>query len=403
MNQERILQQGEEIKITKFIFTHGHARNIPWLVPIPEQPIPRMFSAVTLTSLWAQHECWQPNTDQPGPILTVEDAILYMEAAEKITPVRNGKKTMQHSVALKLTAKTTQEQLIVARAFGFYLVKIFPHGVTTNTGEGGWNSLQDLYQPITWALELGFIVCLHGEQPGDHIDTYDREKIFMDQSFKKLVEDFPGGRFNVEHISRKSSLEMVGEMPACITGGLTIHHGILTRNDILEWKTAVRSGINPNHHCRPPACRFEDRDAILYAMLHADEVAYTKFHLGPDSAPHMMGDKYCECGCAGLFTAPTAGPTLVDLFHKNGRLFHPAFKAFTVENGARSHRIKVDEEETFTLKYERWHVPSMYGGIIPFRAGMVLDFTPVDELALDPWKINEHYDKFKDQQKLLSK
>ncbi len=372
---------GTRRAFTKFVFTHGHARNVPFGSAL-EEPIPRMKLAVVTTSWWAQWENWQPNTDIPGPICVAEDALLYHEWLKGFTPGTE-KKVLRHNVVLKLTARTTYEILNRAKKCGFYVVKIYPDGVTTNS-EGGWSSLTELYPAIQSAVELGFIVMFHGEQPGEDIDTYAREIVFMEKSFKQVAKDFAGANLDVQHISCKRTLEMVGEMPANITGGLTIHHLILTRNDVLEWKKGKRRGMNPHNHCRPPAQQFHDRDALLYAALHADETAYRKFHLGPDSAPHHTHDKECDCGCAGLCTSPNAGPVLVELYENNDRLDHPSFHAFTIGNGARIFNVQVDPSQTFTLEKGLWAVPEKYGGVTPFWAGRELQWKPIEPMALNP-------------------
>lgn len=314
------LPLGTRLKFKKFVFTHGHARNMP-TGPGMELPFPRMKLAVLTTSWWAQYENWQPNTNVPGPILTVEDALVYREWLQKLTPAIGGKKAMRHNVALKLTKDTTYEMLKQAKEAGFYIVKIYPDDVTSYS-DGGWRLLLDLYPAIQAAAELGFIVMFHGEEPGDDIDTYDRENCFMQGSFKQAVKDFPGAEFDVQHISCKPTLEMVGEMPKNVTGGITVHHPIITRNDVLEWRGFKRKGINPNNHCRPPAQSFEHRDALLHVVLHADEPQYQKFHLGPDSAPWFANEehKYCDCGCAGVCTSPVAGPVIMALTNSTFRL-----------------------------------------------------------------------------------
>lgn len=377
------VEEGARLRFKKFVFTHGHARNMPVGRTMPEEPFPRMKLAVTTTNWWAQHEVWQPNTDIPGPIITAPDALLYLEWLNRLTPQSDGKPVMRHTIALKLTKDTTHEMLKLAKEAGFYIVKIYPDGVTTNS-EGGWQLLTDLYPAIEAAAKLDFIIMLHGEEPGEYIDTYAREDRFMMQSFKKLVEDFPGVQIDVQHMSRKPTLEMVGEMPKNVTGGITIHHPILTRNDVLEWMGEKRRGLNPNNHCRPPAQTFEDRDALLYAILHADESQYEKFHLGPDSAPWNEWDKYCSCGCAGVCSSPTAGPVVVELFEKNDRLNHPAFEAFTVRNGARRFKVKVNEDAYFELEKGDWTIPEKYGNVVPFWAGRKIGWRPIEPAALNP-------------------
>jgi dihydroorotase (homodimeric type) len=366
---------GTRRTIRKFCFTHGHGRNL-LKFSSEEMPIPRMKTAVLSTSWYAQHEVWMGNTDNPGPILCCSDVLAYWIDLQKLAP------QMKHSIAPKLTKNTTREMLLALWAIGVRVLKIYPEGVTHS--EDGWSSIKDLYPIIQIALEIGFIIALHGEQPGGKIDTYAREVTFAQHTLRQLVNDFPGGRFNVEHISTRFMLEMVGEMPDWITGGLTLQHLIITRNDLLEWKTPKRTGLNPFNHFRPPAQTFEDREALQYAALHADESPYRKLSFGPDSAIHLDPTKLCDCGCPGALTAPVIGPMIVEFFEQHGRLNHPAFAAFTVENGARIYDVKIDDSKTFELVKEDWIVPASYGGGTPFFAGRTISWKPTEPAALDP-------------------
>lgn len=383
------LQVGERQKFLKFFQTHGHARNKGG----NEKPIPRMRTAVVTTSWWAQHELWMPNTDVPGPILNAVDLVDYQRELRLWTPasVKPEKAhdvAMTHRVALKLTKDTTLQTLKEAAVVGgLSAVKIYPEGVTQSNEKGSaWNSFQEMYPAIEAAASLNLMICLHGEQPGEKIDTYAREDLFMEKAFRNLVRDFPGVRFNIEHISTKRTLEMLLEMPERVTGGITPQHIWLTRNDVLEWKVDGRPGINPFHHCRPPVQAFEDQEALLAAVLRADEPGYDKLHLGPDSAPHLDPTKLCNCGCPGVFSSPIMGPLLVHIFHSHGKLRHAAFQAFTVDNGARIYGANPNDD-TFELEYvgdEGWKVPMSYGGITPLMAGSNLSWKPTIPEALNP-------------------
>ncbi|MES2088206.1 MAG: hypothetical protein V4467_04430 [Patescibacteria group bacterium] len=373
---------GASRKFTKFVLTHGHARDVPEGKVLEEKPIPRMKTAVITTSWWAQHDILQPNTQVPGPILTAADVVRYHTGLDRFIPVVENKNSIRFSVSIKLMPKTTRVELQAAWDIGVRTAKIYPAGVTHS--KDGWTSFKnDMYQPVGWALEIGFIVCIHGEEPGDHIDTYHRESYFMRNRFKPMATtDFPGGRFNVEHISLERTIDMVGEMPANVTGGLTIQHALATRNDLLEGKWRGQTGLDPRSHFRPPAQKSPDMRAVRFVMFNAHKPAYQKFHFGPDSAPHF--DKLCICGCPGAHVAPTLGPVIVDLFDQYGQLDSPAFAAFTVENGARAFGIKVDLEQTFELERWEWEMPESYGGVLTFFGGKKISWRPTEPAALDP-------------------
>lgn len=369
-------QIGERRKFRKFFQTHGHARNANG----NEKPIPRFHTAVTTTAWWAQHEVWMPNT--APPILSAIDFQNYRRELHKKASL------MRHSVAMKLVKDTPILELAAFQSLGGRSVKIYPEGVTNSNEKGSaWNSFQEMYPAIGRAASLGLIICLHGEQPGEKIDTYERENVFMTEAFSDLVKSFPGVRFNIEHISTRRTLEMVLEMPDCITGGITPQHIWMTRNDVLEWSVAGGNpGINPFHHCRPPVQSFISQQALLTAVLRADEPGYNKLHLGPDSAPHLDPTKLCSCGCPGVFSSPVMGPLMVYIFDQMMRLDHPAFEAFTVTNGARLYGIQPNDD-TFELEYvgdNGWEIPSSYGGITPIMAGRKLPWKPTITEALNP-------------------
>ncbi len=369
-------QIGERRKFRKFFQTHGHARNVIG----NEKPVPRFHTAVTTTAWWAQHEVWMPNT--APPILSATDSQNYRRELHRRAP------QMRHSVAMKLVKDTHLLELAAFQSLGGRSVKIYPEGVTNSNEKGSaWNSFQEMYSAIEKAASRELIICLHGEQPGEKIDTYAREGVFMEEAFLGLVEKFPGVRFNIEHISTASTLEMVLKMPECITGGITPQHLWMTRNDVLEWPVAGGNpGINPFHHCRPPVQTFVDQQALLTAVLRADELGYNKLHLGPDSAPHLDPTKLCSCGCPGVFSSPVMGPLMVYIFDQMMRLDHPAFEAFTVTNGARIYGMEPNDD-TFELEYageEGWEIPPSYGGITPLMAGSRLSWKPTIPEALRP-------------------
>lgn len=376
----RTLEVGVRRNVRKFFQTHGHARNANGT----EKPISRFETAVKTTAWSAQHEMWMPNTDPP--ILTTAQYLAYLDALQKMAP------QMRHTVALKLVKDTKREELEKFQKAGGLSVKIYPEGVTNSNEKGSaWTSFREMYPAIEAAASLGLIICLHGEQPGQKIDTYAREDMFMEKAFRDLEKTFRGARFNIEHISTKRTLEMLLEMPACITGGVTPQHIWLTRNDVLEWPVGKGVGINPFHHCRPPVQTFEDQEALLAAVLRANETAYGKLSLGPDSAPHLDPTKLCNCGCPGVFTSPVMGPLLAHIFHLHGKLDHPAFTAFTVLNGAAHYGI-TPTDDTFELEYvgeEGWEVPASYGGITPILAGKKLAWKPVIHEALHPEVLTE--------------
>lgn len=393
---QRKWEDGQQQKIVRFFDTHGHARN-PLGAPDNQwqqgQP-PRMLTAVRATAPYCQVQYWMPNTT-PKPITGVADVKAYHESLGKCTPpeFKNGVHPFTHRVIAQLMPGTQISELRKLRHVGINKVKIYPQGVTTNS-QSGWSDLDAMHYAIENAVKEGMLVCVHGESPGSMTDTYEREKIFC-KAFKTIVCKFPHGRFRLEHISTKEGVDTVRELRRhgySVFGGITAHHLVMNRNDVLEWQgSAGHSGINAHHHCRPPANTMEDMWALQEAALNAHNESF--FMLGSDSAPHFAGAKLCACGCAGLFTAPILAPLLVQFFDEHGAFLNgdtqsgSAFQAFTFRNALHCHQSdegRFSTDNTFTLVRKPWTIPASYGGIIPPFAGCKLAWTPTDSYILDP-------------------
>ncbi len=346
-----------------------------------------MYTAIATTLPYCDWQVWMPNL-HPKPITTAKRLVEYhaslvgtQELFERYNPVYRGYK-MQHNIALKLDQDTTPEILCAAaeemdRLGLVRILKIYPDGVTTNSA-GGWNDLSSLYPAIEAAIELGYIICLHGEQPGPMIDTYGREERFLNKSFAPLVEKFPQGKFHLEHITTKAAVDMVFCMPYTVGAGITLHHLVMTRNDVLEHKEWADShpGMNPHHHCRPPAQTFEDQKTLLMVALNASDLGNHKFHFGSDSAGHLKRTKQTSCCCAGVQSSPVTGPVLASLFDAAGKLDSPDYEAFVGGNAMDFYGITSRCDQTFELEYRPWIVPHEYGGIVPMYANQVLEWTP---------------------------
>ena len=114
--------------------------------------------------------------------------------------------------------------------------------------------------------------------------------------------------------------------------------------------------------------RPEDRKALIDAATGGDP----KFFFGSDSAPHVKGAKECASGCAGIFSAPVALPTLVEVFEREGKL--DRLEAFVSVHGARFYGLPPNQD-TITLRKEPWTVPERIDKrFVPFRAGQTLSW-----------------------------
>ena len=128
-------------------------------------------------------------------------------------------------------------------------------------------------------------------------------------------------------------------------------------------------------YCLPVAKREPHRLALRRAAISGS----AKFFLGTDTAPHPAKDKESDCGCAGIFTAPTALELYAQVFAEENAL--DRFETFASLNGPRFYGLSVNEER-ITLVKRPMRVPAEIraGGDIvkPFLAGEELGWSLVD-------------------------
>lgn len=261
--------------------------------------------------------------------------------------------------SLYLTPTTSMETIWSSEKAGAIAAKLYIRGATTNSSHGV--PLEELHalRPVFHAMEeSGMTLCIHGEVPDAYV--LDREAEFL-PTLRQLSCDHPGLRIVLEHISDRRSVKAVRRLPNNVAVTITIHHLLLTTDDV------IGGSIRPHHHCMPCAKRPEDRDALREAATSGDP----KFFLGTDSAPHPRGMKECATGCAGVFTAPVAMPLLADLFESLGQM--KRIEDFSSRFGAEHYRLPLDMR-TITLTKQPWVVPTEYHGIVPFYAGQTLNW-----------------------------
>jgi len=204
--------------------------------------------------------------------------------------------------------------------------------------------------------KLDLVLCLHGEEPG--VFCLDREKKFL-KHLEKLIRIFPKLRIVLEHVSSAEAVERVKSLPQNVAATVTVHHFILTLDDI------VGDSLRPQNFCKPIPKLPKDKEVLRAAVFSGNN----KFFLGTDSAPHALEKKECLCGAAGIYSAPVAIPILIEEFEKENEL--ALLPNFIAGFGADFYKIPRQNKKVTYIKKE-WQVPKIIDGAVPLRAGEVL-------------------------------
>ena len=256
--------------------------------------------------------------------------------------------------------------IVRAKEAGAVAIKVYFDGMTTGHDGLLLEHLEQMGPVWDTAQQHGMLVDWHGEHPGDEIDYLDAEGAVLPY-IRRVVDDFPRLRHTIEHISSREAVEWVERAPDTVSASITVHHPLLTHNDLVGRGTyGTGSRLHPHYFCWPMAKRKEDRNALVAAILSGNP----KFFLGTDSAPHAIQDKLCDGGCAGLFTAPVALACLATMLEQHDSL--DMFEGFTSEFGARHYGLPLNEGFV-ELERVEWRVPDTYEAIFePFLAGHTL-------------------------------
>src|SRR5262245_50089638 len=252
----------------------------------------------------------------------------------------------------KLMESTTTRQIEQAKKIGVIGYKLYPVGTTTNSEDGipeRW--LRNL--PATFRKQLDalaankLILMHHGEMPSEFI--MDREAGYC-WVFKEIVRRTPDLKNVFEHVSTAIGvrvIDMLREEGFEVFGTITLHHLMLTLNDVVG---------HVHNHCKPIAKRDADRQCLLRAAR-----SRKWYGLGSDSAPHWEHAKHC--GAAGIFSAPVLLPGLAELFEEQ------VLVRFASTNANEFYGFGVREGRKIELTLEKWNVPDKVGALVPFLAG----------------------------------
>ena len=233
--------------------------------------------------------------------------------------------------------------------------KLYPAHATTNSAHG----VTDLRRiaPVLEAMQrAGMPLLIHGEVTDPAVDIFDREAVFVSQVLEPLLRDYPALKVVLEHITTEEAASFVAQGPATLAATITPQHLLLNRNALFA------GGLRPHAYCLPVIKRERHRLAVRTAAVSGS----AKFFLGTDSAPHGVGAKESGCGCAGIFNAPVALESYLQVFEEEGAL--DGFESFASEHGAHFYGLPPNEG-TVTLVRDGRDVPERVGEVVPFRAG----------------------------------
>jgi dihydroorotase len=290
-----------------------------------------------------------PNT--VPPVTSVPTLTAYREQILRAAP------GLQPLMTFKVTEELTEQAVQQLAAAGAVAGKLYPRGVTTHA-EDGVRDVQALYPAFAAMEREGVVLCIHGEEPGTFV--LDRERTFLPR-LGELAARFPRLRIVFEHASTKEAVAQVADLPATVAATITVHHLLLTLDDLLG------TGISPHHFCKPVVQTPDDREALRRAAFSGSR----KFFFGSDSAPHPRSHKECSHGAAGVYSAPVALPALCELFLAEADA--AALEAFASCNGAAFYGLRRNEG-TVALADDPWQVPAEVDGAVPLLAGRTLRY-----------------------------
>ncbi|WP_019529839.1 dihydroorotase [Dasania marina] len=303
------------------------------------------------------------------PVMNAQQADDYkarINAAQADSP-----RQFEPLMVLYLTDNTSADDIRAAKLAGIVACKLYPAGATTNS-DSGVTDIKKLYPVLQAMQEQGVLLLVHGEVTDQHIDIFDREQAFIDSILKPLVDDFPQLKVVLEHITTQDAVEFVSNSQGNVAATITAHHLLYNRNHMLA------GGIRPHYYCLPILKRNSHQQALIAAATSGNP----RFFLGTDSAPHILGNKESNCGCAGCYTAYAAIELYAEAFEQAGAL--AKLEAFASHFGPDFYGL-ARNSDTITLNKTPWQVPAQFnlGGqpLIPLRAGETLHWQVEPKLA----------------------
>lgn len=294
------------------------------------------------------------------PVARSSEAIAYRERLREALPA-----SVEPKMVCYLTDHTDPGDLAEGFAAGAWIAaKWYPAGATTNAHRGVTSA--DALRPCLERMaEIGMPLCVHGEVTDPSVDIFDREAVFLEKILGPILEDLPL-RCVVEHATTRHAIDFVTSRRG-LAATITPHHLWWNRNALFD------GGLRPHAYCLPVLKREEDRLALVRAATSGD----ARFFAGTDSAPHLASQKEKDCGCAGVFNAPTAIAAYAEIFEREGAL--DKLEGFLSTHGASFYGLSPSEETLTLVKGEHPPLPERievegHGAIRVFLGGQRLSW-----------------------------
>ncbi|AHC13524.1 dihydroorotase [Salinispira pacifica] len=298
----------------------------------------------------------------PNTLPPVNNPARLREYQQEISRAGEDLPDFQPLYTFKISGDITGEELEEMFRRGVTAGKYYPLGATTNA-EDGVADHRNIFPVLDEMQNRDLVLCIHGEKPDSFV--LDREKDFL-PVLRDIRSNFPRLRIVLEHISTEAGIQAVQELGDRTAGTLTVHHLMRNLDHLLGGM------LNPHLFCKPVLKTPGDQKALVDAAFSGSH----RFFLGTDSAPHKRGDKECDCGCAGTYTAPVAIPALFQFFLEQGAIDKEntrLFQDFTSAHGADFYGLEKNRGELI-LENAPWKVPAEYHGVVPFLANSELQW-----------------------------
>jgi len=260
------------------------------------------------------------------PVTNAAAAVAYRARIRALLPAGTD---FEPLMTCYLTDNTSADDLRVGTRDGIFAgAKLYPAGATTNA-DAGVTAVRGLWPVFETMQAIGLPLLVHGETTDPAVDVFDREAVFIERELAPLRAAFPALKIVFEHVTTREGVQFVEAAEGPTAATLTPHHLMINRNAMFE------RGIRPHMYCLPVAKREVHRRALRAAAVSGNP----RFFLGTDSAPHLRSAKEHDCGCAGVFNAPTALACYAQVFDEESRLdrlpdfasrFGPAFYGLPV-------------------------------------------------------------------------